>query len=55
MLITIESPHAHWLLGKVVKVYPGKDGHVRSVKSQVGDKQLVRPIVKLCPLELEKI
>ena len=29
---------------KVVEVYPGKDGHVRSVKLQVGKKQLVRLI-----------
>ena len=55
MLITIESPRAHWPLGKVVELYPGKDGPVRSVKLQVGEKQLVTPIVKFCPLELEQI
>ena len=53
LLISPESPCAHWPLGKVIEVYPGKDGHVRSAKLQVGEKQYVRPIVKLCPLELD--
>jgi len=53
MIISPESPRAHWPLGKVIEVYPGQDGYVRSVKLQVGEKQLVRPIVKLCPLELD--
>ena len=53
MLISTENPRAHWPLGKVIEVYPGKDGYVRSVKLQVGEKQFVRPIVKLCPLELD--
>ena len=53
MLISTENPRAHWPLGKVIEVYPGKDGYVRSVKLQVGEKKLVRPIVKLCPLELD--
>ena len=53
MLISTENPRAHWPLGKVVEVYPGKDGYVKSVKLQVGEKKLVRPIVKLCPLELD--
>ena len=51
LLVSPESPRAHWPLGKIIEVYPGKDGYIRSVKLQVGDKQLVRPIVKLCPLE----
>ena len=53
MLISTENPQAHWHLGKVIEVYHGKDGYVRSVKLQIGEKQLVRPIVKLCPLELD--
>ena len=35
------------------EVYPGKDGQVRSAKLQVDEKQYVRPLVKLCPLELD--
>ena len=53
LLVSSENPRDHWPLGKVIEVYPGKDGYVRSVKLQVSDKQFVRPIVKLCPLELD--
>jgi len=53
MLISTKNPHSHWPLGKVVEVHPGKDGHVRSVKLQVGKEQLIRPNVKLCLLELD--
>ena len=53
MLMSTENPRAHWPLGKAIEVYPGKDGYVRSVKLQVGEKQLVRLIVKLCPLNLD--
>ena len=52
LLVTPDSCRAHWPLCYVI-VYPGKDGQVRSVKLQVGDRQLVRPVVKLCPLELD--
>ena len=34
-------------------MHPGKDGHIRSVRLQVGEKQYSRPIDELCPLELE--
>ena len=55
MLISAGNPRAHWPLGKVNEVnYPCIiDGYVRSVKLQVGEKQLVRLIVKLCLLELD--
>ena len=46
LLISCENPRAYWPLGKVYH------GYVCSVKLQVGDKQFVRPIVKLCSLEL---
>ena len=52
-LVCPENQRAHWPLGLVIEVYPGKDRQVHSVKLQVGDKQLVRPVVKLCPLELD--
>ena len=53
LLISPDSTRVQWPLGRVIEVYPGKDGHVRSVKLQVGEKQYVRPLVKLCPLELD--
>ena len=53
LLVSSDTHRAHWPLGRVIEVYPGKDGQVRSVKLQVGDKQLVRPVIRLCPLELD--
>ena len=47
LLVFPDSFRALWPL------VPGKDGRVRSVKLEVGDRELVRPIVKLCPLELD--
>ena len=52
LLVSPDSHRAHWPLGRLIKVYPSKDG-IRSVKLQVGDKLLVRPVVKLYPLELD--
>ena len=41
-----------WPLGRVVEVFPCQDGHVRSVRVQSGGKVLVRPISRLCPLNI---
>ena len=51
LLVLPDSPRGHWPLGRVIEVYPGKDGHVRSAKLQIGKNQYMKPIVKLCPLE----
>ena len=40
-------------LGGVLETYPEQDGHVPVVKIQVGEGTLIRPVTKLCPLELE--
>ena len=46
-----DTPRGKWPLGRVVKVFPGKDSRVRVVDVQVGKTVLWRPIEKLCPLE----
>ena len=53
LVVSPNTPRGQWLLGRILEVYPGRDGHVRSVRLQVGDKQYLRPIVKVCPLELD--
>ena len=53
LVVSSDTPRGRWPLGRILEVYPGKDGHIRSVRLQVGEKQYSRPIVKLCPLELE--
>lgn len=44
------TPPLQWLLGRVIKTYPGADGVVRvaEVKTKLGIFK--RPVVKLCPL-----
>ena len=53
VVVSPDTPRGQWPLGRILEVYPGKDGHIRSVRLQVGEKQYSRPIVKVCPLELE--
>ncbi|XP_065893456.1 uncharacterized protein [Dysidea avara] len=53
LLVSSDTPRGQWPLGRVLEVYRSKDQHVRSLKLQVGDKQYIRPIVKVCPLELD--
>ena len=55
LVISQDTPRGKWPLGRVLKVYPGKDGHVRVVKVKVGAKEFTRPISKLCPLEFDKL
>ena len=52
LLVSPDTPRGQWPLGRIVEAYPGKDGHVRVVKVQVGSSQYVRPITRICPLEL---
>ena len=53
LVISPETSRDNWPLGRVLEVFPGQDGHVRVVKLQVGQGTLIRPVNKLCPLELE--
>ena len=51
LVITQETPRGKWPLGRVVRTYPGTDGHVRTADVAVGKTTMKRPVVKLCPLE----
>lgn len=46
-------PPTQWPLGRIVHVYTGADGLVRSVDVKCGDKTYRRPITKLVPLPTE--
>lgn len=48
-----DAPRGRWPLGRVIDVFPGKDGHTRVVKVQCGEKAYVRPVHKLVPLNIE--
>jgi hypothetical protein len=51
VLILDDLPRNQWLLGRVVKVYPGQDGLVRTVEVRTPNTHLIRPERKLCLLE----
>ena len=38
LIVSPENQRAYWQMGRVIDTYPGKDGRVRSVKLQVGNK-----------------
>ena len=42
-----------WPLGKVLEVFEGQDGVGRVAKLKVGETELVRPVQKLHPLEMD--
>lgn len=51
IVMSTDTPRGKWPLGRIVKLFPGKDNKVRVVDVQVGRTVLRKPIVKLCPLE----
>lgn len=53
LVVSPDTPRGKWPMGRVLEVHPGNDGRVRVAKNQVGQGTLVRPVTKLCPLELE--
>lgn len=46
-------PPSKWILGRITKTYPGKDGLIRCVEVKCKESKLSRPIHKLCPLPIE--
>ena len=52
LLVDPGNPREHWPLGRIQEVFPGPDGKVRVVGVRTGGKDYVRPITKLCPLEI---
>ena len=44
-----------WLLARVVEVYSGADGLVRSVYLRCKGSSLKRPVTKICLLEAEQV
>ena len=46
---------AHYQMGRVLEVYHGSDGRVRSALVKTEDGKLKRPVVKLAPLFYESV
>ena len=41
LVVSSDIPQGQWPLGRILEVYPGKDGKVRTVKLQVDNKDLL--------------
>ena len=52
LMVDPNNPRGHWPLGRIQEVFPGPDEKVRVVHVRTGGKDYVRPITKLCPLEI---
>ncbi|XP_067303718.1 uncharacterized protein [Pseudorasbora parva] len=50
LLMEPQFPRALWPVGRVVKVHPSADGHVRSADIQVKDRVYTRPVARLITL-----
>ncbi|GFT94951.1 uncharacterized protein NPIL_640681 [Nephila pilipes] len=50
---TDDKKRLHWLLGRVLELFPGKDGIIRLVKLRTEKGNVLRPIQRLYPLELK--
>lgn len=46
-----QDKRLNWPLGRVVQIFPGKDGRVRLVKVVTARGQFLRPVQRLYPLE----
>lgn len=55
VIVDSTAPRGSWLMGRVLEVFPDKNGLVRSVRVQTKTSVLERPVTKLCLLySLEK-
>ena len=52
LVIDPDVPRGQWSMGRIEEAYEGTDGHVRSVKLRKNGATYIRPITKICPLEL---
>ncbi len=51
LIVDEANPRGKWPVGRVLKVFPGKDGLVRSAIVKTSHGEYLRPITRLCPLE----
>lgn len=53
LIRTDNAPACDWPMGRVIEVFPGPDGRIRSCKIQTKRTTLERPITKLCLLPVD--
>lgn len=48
------APACRWPMGRIIQVFPGPDGHVRTCKIKTEQTEIERPITKLCLLPIDQ-
>jgi hypothetical protein len=51
LIAETQANRGEWPLARVIETYPGSDGLVRAVKVKSKNKEYIRPVHRLCPLE----
>ena len=51
LVVDSNTPRSAWPLARVIKTFPGRDGHVRNCEVRTGHNVFERPIQKLVLLE----
>ena len=52
LVVDQNAPHSQWRLGRVEEVFPGQDGQVRIVQVSTKGQKRIRPITRLCPVNV---
>ena len=47
-------PPLTWVLGRIIELFPGKDGKVRVAKLKTVKGEILRPLKLICPLPFER-
>lgn len=55
LMIDPGNQRGHWPLGLIKEAFSNPDGKVRVVRVRTGSKDYVRPITRLCLLELQRV
>ena len=50
MGVMYSSPREEWPLARVAETFPGRDRQVRVARVALGQRLLIQPIAKFCPL-----
>ena len=50
-LIDKDAKPGNWKVGRILETFPGQDGRSRVVKLKIADKEMMRPVSQVFPLE----
>ncbi|GFR15602.1 protein LTV1 [Trichonephila clavata] len=55
-IVLVENPNKkrlYWPLAEVLELLPGRDGNIRTMKLKCGNAEMIRPVQRLFPLEIQ--